>query len=34
MEKDAVDNEVKGKEYREKFVKEKGVKIFLIGLVY
>lgn len=34
MEKDVVDNEVKGKEYCEKFVKEKGVKIFLIGLVY
>lgn len=34
MEKDAADNEAKGKEYREKFAKEKGVKTSSTGLVY
>lgn len=34
MEKDAADNEAKGKEYREKFAKEKGVKTSSTGPVY
>lgn len=34
MEKDAADNETKGKVYREKFAKEKGVKTSATGLVY
>ena len=34
MEKDAADNEAKGKVYREKFAKEKGVKTSATGLVY
>lgn len=34
MEKDAADNEAKGKVYREKFAKEKGVKTSSTGLVY
>lgn len=34
MEKDVVDNEVKGKMFCDVFVKEKGVKIFFIGLFY
>ncbi|WP_224223098.1 FKBP-type peptidyl-prolyl cis-trans isomerase [Escherichia coli] len=34
LEKDAADNEAKGKEYREKFAKEKGVKTSSTGLVY
>ena len=32
MEKDAADNEAKGKEYREKFAKEKGVKTYAAHL--
>lgn len=34
MEKDAADNDAKGKEYREKFAKEKDVKTSSTGLVY
>ena len=34
MEKDAADNEAKGKTFREKFAKEKGVKTAKSGLLY
>ncbi|WP_312952857.1 FKBP-type peptidyl-prolyl cis-trans isomerase [Superficieibacter sp.] len=34
MEKDAADNEAKGKTYRDKFAKEKGVKKSATGLLY
>ncbi|NCB89786.1 MAG: FKBP-type peptidyl-prolyl cis-trans isomerase, partial [Gammaproteobacteria bacterium] len=34
MEKDAADNEAKGKAFRDKFAKEKGVKTSSTGLLY
>lgn len=34
MEKDVIENEVKGKVFCDSFVKEKGVKILKIGLLY